>query len=810
MEWNKLNPTQQKHLRSLQAVNEEADYWAAVTHQESEIMARKSEAPAVLNTLADSDNEPLIKAITDWFKILGEGTKWSRGSVPNWVLSFIALGPETIIAVALKAYFDLLYAKTNEASSVLASTWAAHIGHELKDVIAYKTAKKNNLAEWNKQSKFFTTWSPKRCNAFTKKFSTLTGLTPQQRRTIGHAIVEVLVKTDGFKAFTYKRRNNRSKKVVYINFDVIDRLQDTIHRMDTDYIRYKPMCCPPEPWTSKTLGGYLFEPLRKTIRNGSTLSEPYVKALNALQNTEWECNTRVRDVMLNFFNHGTLAGAIPPKDMADIPQSQYPIMGTKDEKRTWTIAKEKVWKEWAKTRADRLRMLQRFSLLDKVSIFYHAWFPDFRGRQYTYCELLTPQGTGIDKGLIQFAQKVKQTPRGLYHLKIYIANLFDQDKETITDRLKWVEQNMDMLKRIDQDPYTNREWLVVDMNPKKAAASWERLAAVFELFRTDGMTQLPIQRDGSNNGLQHWAALLNNKELAKLVNIYPSEKPMDIYKSIADLTHKKLMAATVSQMCSSTDPGVQAATLEALDALKAYYGGGISRKVTKRSTMCYPYGITLHSTIKYLKEEKHLDWVPEDKRSRYASVLGRLLWIAMNEFLVMVNASKAAVSKLVSDTAKAGQIWTYMNPLGFTMLHSYRKKRSVLSKVRVWNVNASEMLFREYTDEQSPGDNASSSPPNLIHNHDACHMVMTILGLIDRGVGSLSFIHDSYGVHAPYVDILDKELRDQFINLYSEKPLPGSPVQGPGYSTLEDIKSIVTRGKDSVITDLSQSIHFFG
>jgi len=169
-------------------------------------------------------------------------------------------------------------------------------------------------------------------------------------------------------------------------------------------------------------------------------------------------------------------------------------------------------------------MIVRLELAKKMlqwNFFYMPYTLDFRGRAYSVCELLSPQGVDFDRGLVHFATPRKQTKEGLYWLYVHTANLFDQDKKPFDDRVRWVLDNMSMLQRIADDPYTNKEW--IDPNKKKNK-SFQRLAAIFEVCRTDGMTQLPIQMDGANNGGQHWAAIMLNHKLAVLTNLIKSTK----------------------------------------------------------------------------------------------------------------------------------------------------------------------------------------------------------------------------------------------------------------------------------------------
>src|SRR2546430_9415439 len=68
---------------------------------------------------------------------------------------------------------------------------------------------------------------------------------------------------------------------------------------------------------------------------------------------------------------------------------------------------------------------------------------------------------------------------------------------------------------------------------------------------------------------------------------------------------------------------------------------------------------------------------------------------------------------------------------------------------------------------------------------DAAHMMRTINRLYAEGIRHFAMVHDSYGVHACDVDLLNRVLREEFVRIYSEpirrifwtnnaKPTPGS------------------------------------
>ena len=81
----------------------------------------------------------------------------------------------------------------------------------------------------------------------------------------------------------------------------------------------------------------------------------------------------------------------------------------------------------------------------------------------------------------------------------------------------------------------------------KGDAPWQLLAACFEYIRAidsgnpeSYLSCLPIQQDGSCNGLQHYAALGRDKLGALQVNLLPTDKPQDVYTGVAELVIKRI------------------------------------------------------------------------------------------------------------------------------------------------------------------------------------------------------------------------------------------------------------------------------
>jgi DNA-directed RNA polymerase len=86
-------------------------------------------------------------------------------------------------------------------------------------------------------------------------------------------------------------------------------------------------------------------------------------------------------------------------------------------------------------------------------------------------------------------------------------------------------------------------------------------------------THIPIQLDGTCNGLQHYSALLRDVVGGRGVNLINSDKPNDIYANVAVRLEEKL-----NEVCRGLD--VRDASLAS-----AWISLGINRKLTKRPVM---------------------------------------------------------------------------------------------------------------------------------------------------------------------------------------------------------------------------------
>jgi DNA-directed RNA polymerase len=459
--------------------------------------------------------------------------------------------------------------------------------------------------------------------------------------------------------------------------------------------------------------------------------------------------------MKTMFENDYRTANLPAYTFRDFAFSRpYPEDGTKEQQAKWMQESNEAWGEWYKEEQARSRMIVRLELAKKMNqwgFFYMPYTLDFRGRAYSVCELLSPQGIDFDRGLVQFAMPRKQTKEGLYWLYVHLANLFDQDKKPFDDRVRWVKENMPMLQRIAEDPYVNKEW--IDPNKKKNK-SFQRLAAIFEVCRTDGMTQLPVQMDGANNGGQHWAAIMRNHKLAVLTNLIKTDKPQDLYQHVAD---------------AATEFMLQHSENKWYPAFLEYWEGKLPRSVTKRSTMCDAYGLTFYGMQKYVKQEGHVDWVSKEQRGGAVVELARAVQAGLGETMESPNRGKEWLREVADILNAMNKPFVWTTPSGFEVHHVYNQVLERVSYAELFN--RQQLVFSTVTEDLDGKAQYLAISPNYIHSLDAAHMFMSISEMLDEGMTAYSFVHDSYGTYAPDVPKMHKILREEFIKIHQENQL---------------------------------------
>ena len=778
--WNQLTNEEKEKRSNLQVVLEEdmlclseRKYWEAYNANPDEGIPEQ--------TLIDACVIHLTPFYQQWIDTISSNRKTPEWAVPLFAVGAAKMADITVRALILEWFNSSFWERKYEGDLFPLPT-AQHIAHVISEmvieIVAYQQAKKQFREDWAKQSHYQKKWTPKRCKAFAYKMGTLNkkNFNRKQREDFGHHMLRIAEMSEIIQLKNIRKHTGRrwSERVV-VTFT--DDILKELHKRHKDVIAkaallYRPMIVPPVEHTLTSSGGNVLPYVRKPVvqkfkdvmwdekvnQKGSTPSQTVIDGLNVMMHTEWTINERVLEVMETLFKNNTRDANLPAYDFSAFDFAEtYPANGTKEEQAKWCAQKEEAYSNWYKEEQLRGRMLVRLQLAKSMipqKFFYHIFTCDFRGRANSACDLLSPQASDFDRGLIMFAEPRKQTTNGMFWLKVHVANLFDQDKVPFADRVKWVDDNMDMLRQINDNPYDTRKLWVSDK--KKKNPSFQRLAAVFDLCRTDGMTQVAVQMDGSCNGVQHWAALMRDPVLAKKVNLIKTEKPQDLYQFVADSMTDKMTEV------KDEDSNKGRWATKFLE----YWEGDIDRSVVKRAVMTDPYGVTFYGIRRYCKTEGHLDWVGKDQIAGAVMELATFIDQALKGTLIEPNKGKAWLKVVADMFSEVGKNVEWTTPCGFKVVHQYYEILTRRSVAKLFDMK--ELHFGAPDKETIDGSSVNLAiSPNYIHSLDASHMWSTIKRMKEAGITQYSMIHDSYGCPAPDVNLMRVYTNEEFHRMHS-------------------------------------------
>ncbi|KAJ1679183.1 DNA-directed RNA polymerase [Spiromyces aspiralis] len=607
--------------------------------------------------------------------------------------------------------------------------------------------------------------------------------------------------------------------------DSLTKLFSTQPVKDTMNARWLPMLVPPRPWLSYNSGGYLTQnsvcmrtkEAQEQLRYLQRASDEdrlvtVLTGLDVLGMTKWAINRRVFETVIKVWNSGEALAEIPPANRDVVmPPKPEDYDTNKIARVRWGMEAKSAQDQAANNHSIRCDVNYKIEIA-KAFLGKPMYFPhnlDFRGRAYPIPPHFNHLGNDLCRGLLLFHEARPLGERGLYWLKIHLANVYGYDKYSHSERIEFTERNLDMIFDSADNPLDGKRWWLNSENP------WQTLATCIELAEAlrspephKHMSRLHVHQDGTCNGLQHYAALGCDRGGAKHVNLVPSDRPQDVYSAILHFVIKGI------EMDVKND--VREAKL---------LQGRVTRKVIKQTVMTNVYGVTLigakeqimnrlreiegedgkpvfdiidlqplslylaHKVFDSLGEvftsaRMIQDWLNESARRIAKSMPTKVLKDCMNatksQRRLMKGRAKAADGNVLlpamSEKAMkrrrqefieklqkqpmSSVVWT--TPLGLTVVQPYRKhhKRQIPTHLQSLSIYDHSIPSPVNAQKQK-----TAFPPNFVHSLDASHMILSAIECHRRGLVFAS-VHDSYWTHACDVDTMNEVLRDQFVALH--------------------------------------------
>ena len=506
-----------------------------------------------------------------------------------------------------------------------------------------------------------------------------------------------------------------------------------------------PMLIEPNDWSyssdgSINHGGYLTNQLMKghelTRRGNPTIRHGRIplEFLNKLQKVSYRVNKHVLYTARCLRDRGRVVGKFIPIHESFKPPKP-PDIADNDE------ARQKYKRETAEAyNADRInfkRSVRTRTQLEaaekfKDEVFYLCWSFDYRGRAYPIPAFLTPQDTDFGKSLIRFADESKVTDDARLWLAFQVATTFGKDKESIEDRYKWVEDNLDLITRVAIDPIDSLpEWEDVE-------EPWQFMASCHEYYhccilKDKETTGLMVAVDATCSGLQILAGLAKDQSTASLVNVCPGDKPSDAYKAVA---------------------------IEAKKYLPQRMHAWMDRKTVKRTVMTIPYNATKDSSRRYIREalkDKGIEHTPDELTEVVSAVYKSMDAIVPGPMRVM-HWIKKHVGEYIKNGATEVE---WITPSGFivnqkrNLIETKRMELELLGRVSIRLPNGIET--------PSVSKHKSSTAPNFIHSLDASILHCSF----QQFNGPFTVIHDSVLTRAGDMGTLNSLVRKTYTGIFT-------------------------------------------
>lgn len=632
-------------------------------------------------------------------------------------------------------------------------------------------------------------------------------------------------------AFLHRWKYEKGRKLGVLNPNpaLIEKLES--EPLGALIAKRMPMVVEPSPWTGWSEGGYLHYPnpiLRLPL--GSTSGKDYFMAahakgdmsqvyagLTALGEVPWKIHHGVFKTQVQAWNSGeAVANFAPLHPNLDVPPEPAPSHD-QDARRKWLAEMRDI--ESKRTGLHSKRCFQNFqlevarSMINETLYFPHSM--DFRGRAYPIPPYLNHMGADNVRGLLVFAKGKALGPGGLRWLKIHLATVAGHDKASMSERVQFTEEHLNDIYDSVRDPLGGQRWWL------QAEDAWQTLAACFELTEaldspdpTKFVSHLPIQQDGTCNGLQHYAALGGDKVGAAQVNLEPGDRPADVYTAVAEAVKEE-----VRQDAMLGNPIAQR-----LD-------GRITRKCVKQPVMTNVYGVTWYGAKEQVQrqlevifpEVRKFDEVNYSAMSQYVATkifksLGTMFggaqaiqrWLGQcadristsltpEQIADLANPATATPTtpkkkrKRIAVTAEEGGIpESITNSIGTTGSDRAQQKaaKPLFKSTVIWTTPLRLPVVQPY--RASAGQRTVSTslqgisvveprvwhpvskrkqlqafPPNFIHSLDATHMLLSALKCRELGL-TFASIHDSFWTHACDVGRMSVALRDAFVEMHKD------------------------------------------
>lgn len=647
----------------------------------------------------------------------------------------------------------------------------------------------------------------------------------------GLMFLECFQNSTGLLEIVEKFVGKSKQQMVYATDELIKQVTQRIENSALRENYWMPLVVPPIPWAQDHLigGPYLTNnitpyPLVKRSKKGylydagnSDFSQ-ILKAVNAVQDTPWQVNSYMLAAAKWAYEQD--------KDLAGLPRSEdrpvppvTPEAEADPEGEGGKAYRRACWETHQanrKARSERYQVLQAFRMAEDYEGFDQFWFAwdlDSRGRMYPKTSALNPQGSDLHKGILEFGTATPiLSEEQVAWIYVHTANCAGHDKDSMEDRIAWVEDNLDRILATGEDFRSDLWWATefADDEP------WQFLRACREIYLLhqhggEGfMTTLPVAVDATCSGLQHYSAMTRDRRGAESVNLCNLEERRDIYGEVAEVARQKF------QEISEGEGEEADMALAALDF-------GITRSICKRPVMILPYSGTLRACDEYTDDfireaiEKGKCEAPWHNRTQFSRFVSKHIWNSIPEIVIKGREAMNYLTQCASASVKADRTAPvqWRTPDGFVV--QVDEPESEENKVTTTlDGRRLQVRYRTPGTRQDIRAMRNATAPNFVHSMDGCHARMTICDFVDLShtwdgyTPSFAMVHDSFAVHASVMPMFAKTIRSAFRRMYEQNDVLSQFAETVREVVGDhaDLPELPTYG-DYDLSEVDESVFFF-
>lgn len=622
---------------------------------------------------------------------------------------------------------------------------------------------------------------------------------------------------------TWYMSGSSKRGIIVANQSLISQLKSNsvTENYDEDHLfvtcNHIPHLTPPHPWTStQPSNRELYDRNLRLITSQSTEGQatvrealkseaalPVLHSLNRLQSQPWRIN---QDVLRVLKSAGPLKEDNPVTsecevDASNVSKNGYGAHHQQDRKIKQEQAKAERMRKIAATQWN-----QSLSIAEALGtrVIYTPMYMDFRGRCYPLSSSnLSFMGNDSFRSLFMFSEAKILGEDGLKWLKIHLANLYGECKlDSFKGREKWVDDHMKNINDSATNPLISTWW-------KKGSKPYQVLAACIDLANayknpegpTAHLSRIPVQLDGTSNGLQHLVALAKDAKNAESVNLRGDQRG-DVYTMIANKLENDSEAKHLL-----LDDTINRSTVK--KAVMIYFYGGSTTKlaeILEESGIARPRKLAniiasiLNRTFK--PERAVQAWLTECAIRLMNST--RADHITRNSGVVEeVDDSKedseteASASKQKVSYGTPTLVWT--SPLGLPVVQPYVQTKLMAIRTPLQSFYWPSPFHLPSSDKAKQ---IAGVAANFVHTLDAAHMLATANNMPSGH--SFSAVHDSFWTHASTVPQLNQVLRTEFAKIHSHNIL--EEVWQEWRSRYEGYMTLATIYSDSPLYEVVMSL----